>query len=85
MILSGIARHTKTHLAVIVPVGLVTICVLIYSLDYMKFDPNRNRFYIFLSILAIFMTILVVSDNFVMMLILLYLYLLFIINVFNLY
>ena len=54
-------------MTVIVPVGLVTICVLIYSLDYMKFDPNRNRFYIFLSIFAIFMTILVVSDNFVMM------------------
>ena len=54
-------------MTVIVPIGIVTICVLMYSIRYMRYDPNRNRFYIFLSIFAIFMTILIVSDNFIMM------------------
>lgn len=52
---------------VMVPVGIVTLCVLFYALDYMKHDPNRNRFYIILSVFAIFMTILVISENYVMM------------------
>nr|QMQ98366.1 Nad5 [Metschnikowia proteae] len=52
---------------VMVPVGLVTMAVTFYAMDYMKFDPNRNRFYIILSIFAIFMTVLVISDNYVMM------------------
>lgn len=52
---------------VLVPVGIVTLLVLFYALDYMKFDPNRNRFYIILSIFAIFMTILIISDNYIMM------------------
>lgn len=54
-------------MVVIVPVGIVTLAVLLYALDYMRHDPNRNRFYIILSIFAIFMTILVISDNYVMM------------------
>lgn len=52
---------------VMVPVGIVTLCVLIYAIDYMRHDPNRNRFYIILSVFAIFMTILVVSENYLMM------------------
>lgn len=54
-------------MVVLVPVGIVTLLVLFYALDYMKFDPNRNRFYIILSIFAIFMTILIISDNYIMM------------------
>lgn len=54
-------------MTVIVPIGIVTICVLMYSIKYMEYDPNRNSFYILISIFAIFMTILIVSDNFIMM------------------
>ena len=54
-------------MVVMVPVGIVTLAVLFYAIDYMRFDPNRNRFYIILSVFAIFMTVLVVSDNYVMM------------------
>lgn len=54
-------------LSVMVPVGIVTLCVLFYAIDYMKDDPNRNRFLMILSVFAIFMTILVVSENFIML------------------
>nr|YP_003433763.1 Nad5p [Candida viswanathii]ABP03923.1 Nad5p [Candida viswanathii] len=54
-------------MTVLVPVGIITLCVLAYAIAYMAHDPNRNRFYIILSIFAIFMTILVVSDNYLMM------------------
>ena len=54
-------------MTVIVPVGIITLCVLAYAIEYMSHDPNRNRFYIILSIFAVFMTILVVSDNYLMM------------------
>lgn len=54
-------------LVVMVPVGIVTLAVLLYAIDYMRHDPNRNRFYIILSVFAIFMTVLVVSDNYLMM------------------
>lgn len=52
---------------VLVPVGIVTILVLFYAIDYMRYDINRNRFYIILSIFALFMTLLITSDNYVMM------------------
>ena len=54
-------------MSVMVPVGIVTLCVLFYAVDYMAHDPNRNRFYIILSVFAIFMTVLVVSENYLMM------------------
>lgn len=54
-------------MTVLVPVGIITLCVLAYALAYMAHDPNRNRFYIILSIFALFMTILVVADNFLML------------------
>nr|YP_009935211.1 Nad5 [Metschnikowia bowlesiae]QNS23094.1 Nad5 [Metschnikowia bowlesiae] len=54
-------------MVVMVPVGLVTMAVTFYAIDYMRYDPNRNRFYIILSIFAIFMTVLIMSDNYVMM------------------
>lgn len=54
-------------MVVIVPVGIVTLLVLFYAIDYMKDDPNRNRFLMILSVFAIFMTVLVVSENYLMM------------------
>ena len=54
-------------MTVIVPIGIVTICVLMYSIKYMEYDTNRNSFYILISVFGIFMTILIVSDNFIMM------------------
>lgn len=54
-------------MTVIVPVGIVSLAVIFYAIDYMRNDPNRNTFYIILSIFAIFMTILVMSDNYLMM------------------
>jgi len=54
-------------MVVIVPVGIVTLLVLFYAIDYMKDDPNRNRFLMILSVFAIFMTILVISENYLMM------------------
>lgn len=54
-------------LVVMVPVGIVTLLVLFYAVDYMHSDPNRNRFLMILSVFAIFMTVLVISENYVMM------------------
>ena len=54
-------------MVVMVPVGIVTLLVLFYAIDYMKDDPNRNRFLMILSVFAIFMTILVISENYIMM------------------
>lgn len=54
-------------MVVMVPVGIVTLSVLFYAIDYMRYDPNRNRFYIILSVFAIFMTVLVISENYIMM------------------
>ncbi|GGQ39063.1 hypothetical protein GCM10010275_72520 [Streptomyces litmocidini] len=54
-------------MTVMVPVGIVTLAVLFYAIDYMRHDPNRNRFYVILSVFAIFMTVLVVSENYLMM------------------
>ncbi|YP_008474905.1 NADH dehydrogenase subunit 5 (mitochondrion) [Candida pseudojiufengensis] len=54
-------------MTVMVPVGIVTMCVLLYAIEYMSHDPKRNTFLIILSVFAIFMTILVVSDNYIMM------------------
>ena len=54
-------------MTVIVPVGVVSLAVIFYAIDYMRHDPNRNTFYMILSVFAIFMTILVMSDNYLMM------------------
>nr|CBM41824.1 NADH dehydrogenase subunit 5 [Millerozyma farinosa] len=54
-------------MVVMVPMGVVTLLVLFYSLDYMRHDPNNNRFYMMLSVFAMFMTMLVMSDNYIMM------------------
>lgn len=54
-------------LVVMVPIGIVTSAVLFYSIDYMRYDPARNRFYVVISIFALFMTLLIVSDNYLIM------------------
>lgn len=54
-------------MVVMVPIGVVTSAVLFYSIDYMRYDPARNRFYVVLSVFALFMTLLIVSDNYVTM------------------
>nr|YP_008578716.1 NADH dehydrogenase subunit 5 [Candida bohioensis]AGW07346.1 NADH dehydrogenase subunit 5 [Candida bohioensis] len=51
-------------MTVMVPVGIVTLCVLLYAMEYMSHDPARNRFLMTLSVFAMFMTMLVVSDNY---------------------
>lgn len=52
---------------IIVPIGIVSFFVLLYSLNYMYYDPKRNLFYIIISIFAIFMILLIISDNYIMM------------------
>lgn len=54
----------ELSLTVMIPVGIVTLCVLIYAIEYMSHDPNRNQFYITLSVFALFMTVLVIGDNY---------------------
>nr|YP_008578734.1 NADH dehydrogenase subunit 5 [Candida prachuapensis]AGW07365.1 NADH dehydrogenase subunit 5 [Candida prachuapensis] len=54
-------------MTVLVPVGIITLCVLLYAMAYMAHDPNRNRFYIILSMFAMFMTMLIMADNYLMM------------------
>nr|UFP91130.1 NADH dehydrogenase subunit 5 [Metschnikowia bicuspidata] len=54
-------------LVVMVPMGIVTSAVLFYSIDYMRYDPARNRFYVVISMFALFMTLLMVSDNYLIM------------------
>ncbi|KAL6449996.1 NAD5 NADH-ubiquinone oxidoreductase chain 5 [Candida maltosa Xu316] len=36
-------------MSVMIPVGIVTLCVLLYAVTYMSHDPNRNRFLIILT------------------------------------
>ncbi|WP_104722492.1 NADH-quinone oxidoreductase subunit L [Helicobacter mesocricetorum] len=45
-------------------VTLVSLCVHIYAIGYMKHDESFNRFFIYLSAFVFSMLILVVSDNF---------------------
>ncbi|MDE6958626.1 MAG: NADH-quinone oxidoreductase subunit L, partial [Helicobacter apodemus] len=45
-------------------VTLVSLCVHIYAIGYMKHDKSFNRFFIYLSAFVFSMLILVVSDNF---------------------
>ncbi|MDE5602587.1 MAG: NADH-quinone oxidoreductase subunit L [Helicobacter sp.] len=45
-------------------VTLVSLCVHIYAIGYMKQDKSFNRFFIYLSAFVFSMLVLVVSDNF---------------------
>lgn len=46
-------------------VTLVSLCVHIYSIGYMKNDASFNRFFVYLSAFVFSMLVLVMSDNFV--------------------
>tara|TARA_Y100000590_G_scaffold222130_1_gene251445 strand:- start:785 stop:2695 length:1911 start_codon:yes stop_codon:yes gene_type:complete len=48
----------------LVVVSLVSFLVHLYSIGYMKHDPNKPRFMSYLSLFTFSMMILVVSDNF---------------------
>lgn len=45
-------------------VTLVSLCVHLYSIGYMKHDVSFNRFFVYLSAFVFSMLILVMSDNF---------------------
>ena len=48
-------------------VNCVSLVVHIYSMDYMKTDPHKIRFFSYLSLFTFFMIILVTADNFIQM------------------
>ena len=48
----------------LVVVSVVSALVHIYSIGYMKHDPNKARFMSYLSLFTFAMLVLVVSDNF---------------------
>jgi len=48
----------------LVVVSIVSALVHIYSIGYMKYDPNKARFMSYLSLFTFAMLMLVVSDNF---------------------
>jgi NADH:ubiquinone oxidoreductase subunit 5 (subunit L)/multisubunit Na+/H+ antiporter MnhA subunit len=50
-----------------IAVGIITMAVLIYAQDYMRNDLNRNTFYIILSVFGLFMSVLVLGNNYVVM------------------
>nr|YP_004733525.1 NADH dehydrogenase subunit 5 [Candida frijolesensis]ADK72533.1 NADH dehydrogenase subunit 5 [Candida frijolesensis] len=57
----------ELSMTVLVPVFIVTLCVLLYAIFYMSHDPKRNLFLILLSIFVIFMTILIVAGNYLLL------------------
>ena len=48
-------------------VNFISLLVHLYSLEYMKNDPNINKFLSYLSLFTFFMLILVTADNFIQM------------------
>ena len=47
----------------LIPVVIISGCVQIYSIDYMKDDPKRDLFFTYLSLFTLFMIILVCGAN----------------------
>ena len=62
----GFLFDTLTVVMLIV-VNCVSLVVHIYSIDYMRMDPHKVRFFSYLSLFTFFMLILVTSDNFIQM------------------
>ena len=48
----------------LVVVSLISFLVHLYSIEYMRHDPNKTRFMSYLSLFTFSMMVLVVSDNF---------------------
>ena len=53
--------------SMLIPVLIVSSLVHIYSIGYMSHDPHNQRFFSYLSLFTFMMTILVTSDNFLLM------------------
>ena len=62
----GFLFDTLTVVMLVV-VNCVSLVVHIYSIDYMRTDPHKVRFFSYLSLFTFFMLILVTADNFVQM------------------
>ena len=62
----GFLFDTLTVVMLVV-VNCVSLVVHLYSIDYMRTDPHKVRFFSYLSLFTFFMLILVTSDNFVQM------------------
>ena len=62
----GFLFDTLTAVMLLV-VNCVSLVVHVYSVDYMKTDPHKIRFFSYLSLFTFFMLILVTADNFVQM------------------
>jgi proton-translocating NADH-quinone oxidoreductase chain L len=45
-------------------ITLISLSIHLYSVDYMFFDLNKYKFFVFLSLFTFFMLILISSDNF---------------------
>lgn len=50
--------------SMLIPVILVSLCVHIYSIGYMGYDPHFQRFFSYLSLFTFFMILLITADNF---------------------
>ena len=62
----GFLFDTLTVVMLLV-VNCVSLVVHVYSIDYMRTDPHKIRFFSYLSLFTFFMIILVTADNFVQM------------------
>ncbi len=62
----GFLFDTLTVVMLVV-VNCVSLVVHLYSIDYMRMDPHKVRFFSYLSLFTFFMLILVTADNFVQM------------------
>ena len=62
----GFLFDTLTVVMLVV-VNCVSLVVHLYSIDYMRTDPHKVRFFSYLSLFTFFMLILVTADNFVQM------------------
>ncbi|KAN0036271.1 hypothetical protein ACTA71_002913 [Dictyostelium dimigraforme] len=60
----GLLYDSLTSIMIIV-ITCISSMVHLYSMDYMKEDPHKTRFFSYLSLFTFFMMILVTADNFV--------------------
>ena len=56
------------NIVMLLIISIISTYVHIYSLDYMKTDPHKSRFFSYLSLFTFFMLVLVTADNFIQML-----------------
>ncbi|KAM9955035.1 hypothetical protein ACTFIR_012879 [Dictyostelium discoideum] len=60
----GLLYDSLTSIMIIV-ITCISSMVHLYSMDYMKEDPHKTRFFSYLSLFTFFMMLLVTADNFV--------------------